>query len=457
MHLLALFLLLSAAPVARADESSTALPTLMRRSHQLGVFNGVALVWRKGQVVQEMALGAVDGAGTRALTPDDRFNLGSIGKEFSAVAIMRLRDQGKLAVDDKIARFLPDLPAWGATVSIRNLLEYTSGLPDINWRTVKNDAGVRADLLRVAAPAFEPGTKFAYTYSNVILRQFIVEGVTGLPFREYVGRELYAPCGMSASVVDPGPGVARVAHAFNDDLEDDPVELPVSGIPFVTARDLLKWNQCLHGGKLIAAESLRLLGHSFQPHNGGLGETRWDGQRLVWHKHDGQSRNFEAWMQSDLDRDVTIILLGNHKAQKLEDIAAAIAAILDGRPYRQPKRSVARYFQKQLDALPIGDFIALYGDTELTRAAELDFDRESGLNEMAYSLMARGRLTDAIQLFELNARRFPTSGNVHDSLGEAYLAGGDKARALASYRRALALDPSNENAADVVRRLERER
>jgi hypothetical protein len=76
----------------------------------------------------------------------------------------------------------------------------------------------------------------------------------------------------------------------------------------------------------LKRESIRLLGRSFEPRNGGLGDTEWDGEQLVAHSHEGQSRNFEALMRSDLKTGKTVILLGNSKRQKLHQIADAIEA-----------------------------------------------------------------------------------------------------------------------------------
>lgn len=257
MSLKALFVLVALAlcsgilPASASESPTEQIDELMRRSHELGIFNGVALVAQRGKVIYESPFGFADGAGTLKLTPGYRFNIGSIGKEFSAVAIMQLVERGKLSLDDPLAKHLPDLPAWAQKVTVRHLLEYTSGVADMHWNSVKNDADALADIRRIAAVDFDPGSKFAYTYNNIMLRQFVVEKITGVPFSQYMKAQLYKPCGMRDSLVDPDMRSPLIAHAFNDARKEDSLGMPVSGIPFVTARDLLRWNDCLHAGKAI--------------------------------------------------------------------------------------------------------------------------------------------------------------------------------------------------------------
>lgn len=309
---------------------------LMRRSHARGIFNGNVLVAHKGQIVYEHALGYADATLKVPLTLDHRFNIGSVTKEFSAVSIMMLEEQGRLTLDDTVAAHLPELPSWAARVSIRHLLDYTSGIPEINWDTIKSDRDVYADLLRVTALESEPGATFSYTNNNVSLRQFIVERLTGMPFNTFVERHIYSTCGMTSSTLNPPADAALIAKSFNNGFGQDPTDVPITGVVYVTGGDLYKWTQCLHGGTLIGPRSLSKLGHSFRPTNGGLGTTKWDGDTLTLHEHDGQSRNFEALMTTDLEDDVTVILMDNNKNLKLDSIAAAIRAILRGETYTAP-------------------------------------------------------------------------------------------------------------------------
>jgi hypothetical protein len=102
--------------------------------------------------------------------------------------------------------------------------------------------------------------------------------------------------------------------------------MPISGVVFANARDVLRWSECLHRERVISRQSLTLLGKSFNPGNGALGTVVWDGERIAEHRHLGQSRNFEALLFTDVPREITVVLLSNSKREKLEEILLAVVA-----------------------------------------------------------------------------------------------------------------------------------
>jgi CubicO group peptidase (beta-lactamase class C family) len=321
------FTMCAATPALSASSPvSPDIQAILQAAHDKGDFNGVALVAERGRIIHLAAYGTVGAAPDENLTANHRFNIGSISKEFSAVAIMQLRERHRLSLEDPILRFLPDLPQWAAPITVRNILDYTSGVPDMSWRTIKSDADAYADIRRFPAPEFEAGKQYAYTHNNVMLRQFIVERLTGMSFNAYVKQHIFKPCGMKRALLNAAPDAPQLARAFNAERKEDPTDMPVTGIGYMTARDVLDWTECLHGGRVIKRESIRLLGQGFEPRNGGLGDTVWVGGNLVAHSHEGQSRNFEALMRSDLKTGMTVILLGNNKRQNLHQIADAIEA-----------------------------------------------------------------------------------------------------------------------------------
>jgi CubicO group peptidase (beta-lactamase class C family) len=322
----ALALCTATGPVNAAAPLSPRIQEVLQAAHAKDEFNGVALVAERGKIVHAGAYGTVGAAREELLSIGHRFNIGSIAKEFSAVAIMQLLQRGLLSLDDSIARFLPDLPEWAANIKVRHLLDYTSGVPEMSWRTIKSDADAYADIRRVPALQFEPGTQYAYTYNNVMLRQFVVEKITGQSFNDYVRRRIFKTCGMRSAQLNMPPDAPQLARAFNRDKNEDSTDMPVTGVAYMTAGDLLDWSKCLHQGRVIKRESMQVLAKSFEPKNGALGHIRWNGEHLVAHSHEGQSRNFEALMRSDLEGGRTIILLSNSKRQNLQQIASAIEA-----------------------------------------------------------------------------------------------------------------------------------
>ncbi len=311
---------------ANAETPALRLDSLLTQAQQDGQFNGVALVARHDKVLLEKAYGHANPARSEPLSIQYRFNIGSIGKEISAVALVQLAELGKLSLDDSVAKYLPDIPAWAAEIRLRHLLDYTSGLPEMRWREVKNDADARKDVLALTALQFPPGTDYGYTYNNIMVRQFIIERVSGKRFADHAQRAITDRCGMDDSLFDPPPGTPHIARAFSDAGKFDEGEMPVFGIVFVTAHDLLRFSRCLHRGGLLKAASLQQLAQSDDEKEGPLGHVQWQDGKPGRHVHHGESRNNEALLRVDPASGVTIVLLSNNKHGKLHEIAAGVEA-----------------------------------------------------------------------------------------------------------------------------------
>lgn len=340
---------------------------------------------------------------------------------------------------------------------MKNLLQYTSGLPDINWKTVKSDADILGDLKTVKQLDFEPGTKYAYNNSNTFLQRRIIEKISGTTFQEFVKIKMLQPCGMQSAVVDPNLRGTNVAVSFNNDFVEDTRQFssPMSGWTAATTADLYKWTECLHDYKLINQVSFNEILKPFTPGNqSGLGGAETEGGIVKEHSHHGTSFDFEALMYSELSKDMAIILLTNNKNSKVFEIKDAIKSILQGAPYKMPKKSIRIVLMKKTDDSSAEEIVKLYNEIKAKQPNEYDFDNEQVFNQIGYSLMNRKRFEDAIKIFELNAKMFPKSANVYDSLGEAYFNKGDIKSALINYKKSLEINPNNEGAKKVINEIE---
>jgi CubicO group peptidase (beta-lactamase class C family) len=461
-HTFKTFFLLSAILISsinnlKAQENkATEIDSLIRGANGLGLFNGNVLVADNNHIIYKTALGFTDASKKTELTESYRFHIGSIAKEFNAVGIMILQEQGKLSLDDKVVKYLPDLPLWAEKVSIKNLMQYTSGLPDVKWASVKNDADNMADLKKLDKLNFEPGTSYNYNNNNVFLQRRIIEKVSGLTFNEFVQQKILNPCRMGTAIIDPTDADVLIAKAYNDNYQQDSLVVPVSGWTCLTIVDFYKWANCIASYKLINAASTRQIIYPVGPNKqAGLGGGSMDGDKLVTHIHDGSTLNYQALLIDNAPKGRVVILMTNNKQGNLYDINSAIQAILDGKPYHQLKKSILKHYQQALDTLNGGQIISFFKDLKTRHAHEYDFDNESTLNEIGYFLMGRNKVNDAITVFEYNTQLFPDSGNGYDSLGEAYYKQGDKQKALANYKRSLRLDPANENAKNIIAELEK--
>jgi CubicO group peptidase (beta-lactamase class C family) len=430
------------------------IDSMIRRANRLGVFNGNVLVADRNKIIYRSSIGKADASGKTKLTADYRFHIGSIAKEFNAVGIMLLKEEGKLNLDDKVSKYIPELPAWANKITMLNLLQYTSGLPNIKWKTVKSDADVMNELKKLDTLLFEPGTNYNYNNCNVFLQRHIIGRITGMPFNEFVKQRLLIPCKMDHSVLDPTYTDKLVARCFNNDGVQDSLESSMTGWTAVTLEDFYKWDKALAAYRLISPASTRTILYPSAPNRqSGLGGGGMKGDSIIRHAHDGTSKNYQALLVSEPPKGRVVILLTNNMQNNLYEFDRAIQAILDGKPYTQPKRSALVFFRNSLDSMSSRQVIDRYKELSMTMNAEYGFDNESVLNSIGYFFLGKGRFEDAIAVFEYNTKLFPSSGNVFDSLGEAYYKKGDRQNALLNYKSALALDPGNTTAQRIIEEL----
>jgi len=435
----ALACLTAALPMQESGTSNDKAETIRRmliEQHEDGQFTGSVLVARAGTVIYRDAIASTpDGASKLLTSPSD---IGSVAKGFTAMAVMMLAEQGRLSYDDLIARHVTELTGATPGITIRHLLTHTSGIPDVG------DLGIdRPDLrepdvldaIRTHHGRFaRPGLKYRYSNTGYILLAMAVENVTGRTFDAVLQSAIFDPLGMTNTRPERGPRTAEEAKGY--------------GGLFSTADDLLKWDQALDSDKLVGAKTLA---EGLVPPKVAEGESSYafgwnvvqkDGDTYMWHQ--GNAGGPRAFLGRRLRDRIAIIILTTGNSRRVE-IADAIVNILHGRPFVPPKLSLARRLLAVIDAQGVDAALALYEQLRGTAATRYDFS-EAELNSLGYTLLDGRRNVDAIRVFELNARQFPSSSNAFDSLGEALSRSGRRAEAVQAYSRALELDPSNVNA-----------
>lgn len=334
-------LLLSLLTVFQAfaqKSKSVQIEDYLNKAHQDGLFNGNVLIADHNKVVFKKAIGYADASRQTQLTTAYRFHIGSIAKEFDAVGIMMLEEQGKLNLNDKVARFFPDLPSWAQKISIKNLLQYTSGLPDIKWKTIHSDADNWKDLQALQQLDFEPGSTYAYNNNNTFMRRRVIEKVTGLSFEDFVKQKILKKAGIKNGLIDPDEQTKLMARSFDNEFKQDGLTVPISGWTCFNLDDFYTWMQAIKNFVLIGPASTRQIIIPFAPdQQAGLGGGTMKDNRIVTHIHDGTAMHFQALAITDADKGRTIILLSNQKQGNNYEIADAITAILDNKPYKTLK------------------------------------------------------------------------------------------------------------------------
>jgi CubicO group peptidase (beta-lactamase class C family) len=320
--------------------------------------SGVLLVAKEGVTVASKAAGVANKATGAAIDVNTKFNLGSMNKMFTSVAIAQLVQAGKLSFTDTIAKHLPDYPNKEVAdkVTIHQLLTHTSGL-GMYW----NDKFMaqREKLLTVAAHLplfvadpllFPPGEKFQYSNSGYMVLGAIIEKVSGQDYYSYVQEHIYKPAGMKdTGFYEPGKEIPNLAIGYSrmspdgkpsEEIRDNTNTREVKGGPagggYSTAPDLVKFQQALLGHKLLDKKHTDLIttGKVDGPrgmgrYGYGFGDNASGGKHSVGHNggSPGIAANFEMYPESGY----TAVALMNSDPPTMMPIARAIRERIPGK------------------------------------------------------------------------------------------------------------------------------
>ncbi len=377
LFLLSLLLALLLAPPSfsflQIDEDVTSsLKTYLDTAHTNWHFHGSVLVARNGNVVLKCGVGLADISTNAANTPSTKFLIGSVTKTFTAAAILRLEEKGKLSLNDPIVKYLPEYPAkTGARVAIHHLLSHTSGVPEA--ATVPQQLGDIAkskkpqDLIALFKDRpldFEPGQKYQYSNSGYVILGAIIEKGSGQSYYDYVEDNIFRPLGMKDSGYSEDystrPGFAR---GYGEGPEGKLVPAPyihpslgyAAGALYSTVEDMLKWDQALSSEKILSRRSLDKM---FRPVKDDYGcgwlITETFGRKDIF--HGGGTPGFSAWVERWSGERTFVVVLANTVAAPTGEIGRSLAAILFGEKFELPKARRAI----RLDSKFLEDYIGVY-------------------------------------------------------------------------------------------------
>ncbi len=291
-------------------------------------FSGGILVAKDGNIIYEKYAGYANPKIKEVFTDSTSTHIASSGKTFTGMAILRMAQDGLIALDDQMEKFFPGFPYPG--VSVQMLLTHRSGLPNYVYFMPKNEWKDRQvtnqdvlDYMVTKKPnrSFSPGRRFSYSNTNYVLLALIIEKVSGLSFPDYMKARYFEPLGMHHTFVYSAKTNQNVISSYqaggsvwdNDHLEGTYGDKNI----YTTPRDLLKWDQAFYTDQII---NKTFLDSAFTPysnerpsvHNYGLG---WrllmlpNGKKVVY--HNGRWHGFNAAFARLIDEKVTIIVLGN--------------------------------------------------------------------------------------------------------------------------------------------------
>ncbi len=312
-------------------------------------FMGNILVAKNGIVVYENSYGYANHAIKDTLTLEHKFQIGSVSKQFTSMAIMILKEKGLLDYQDNIKKYIDNFPY--ENITVYQLLTHRSGLSNYNYfsddytdkeTTIYNKDVVNMIIDSVPLPYYKPNYRFDYCNTNYVLLAEIVERVSGIEFEKFVKKEIFIKAGMLNSQIFIKGKQERIykaatgyhfkwlvaQHSYQDGVTGD------KGV-YATVEDLFRWDKALYENKIVADSVLNEAFLPAQPEkkgdmNYGFGwrlRTCIDGSRLIF--HGGWWRGFNALFIRDLKNRVTIVILSNIRTKSISNSFRELLGIFD--------------------------------------------------------------------------------------------------------------------------------
>ncbi len=324
----------------------------------------IAIV-RNGEVVKARGYGLANVELNVAASPETIYQSGSVGKQFTATAVMMLVEDGKIALDDKINKYFTDAPERWSSITVRHLLTHTAGTTDYPKDFDFRRDYTEADLLRKAAEiplAFAPGEKWSYSNMGYAMLGILISKVTGKFYGEFLQKRIFKPLGMNTariiSEADIIPNRAAGYRQEKGELKNQAWVSPsmnttADGSLYLTVLDMAKWDAALYTEKLLKKSSLDQMWTPVKLNNGktkqyGFG---WAFEDVRGHKiieHGGAWQGFTSHIARYVDDKLTVIVLVNRAGANPGAIAHGIAGLYNPE-LAPPERKEARVDPKVLN------------------------------------------------------------------------------------------------------------
>lgn len=365
--------------IVAASTSSVSAQTLDERfdeyltaAEEVLHFAGAVMVAKEGEVVFSRGYGMADKADSIPNTPDTKYLLASITKQFTAAAILQLAEKKRLSLNHPASKYLPDYPKKiGDRVTIFHLLTHTSGIAEYTAQPQFGEIYLKAATHEEVVATFkdiplqiEPGSEWRYSNSGYYLLGLIIEKVSGEPYGEYIRKHIFEPLGMHSSGYPEGwidfPGLAT-GHTFDSTGSLIPAEVIYNTLPYSagglysTVNDMAKWDAGLRDVRVLKESSLSKMFTPFKWRY-ALG---WEVDTLfghTWAYHGGQGAGFCTAFMRFVDDPFCVVVLSNNDAGYVQRMAFDLAAVAYGEPYDVPVTKTPI----TVDTAALDDYLGVY-------------------------------------------------------------------------------------------------
>ncbi len=353
--LLFVALAVQAAAQAPANDLTSAINQEMEKMFKANDPGAAVIVVKEGQVVFRKGYGMANLELGVAIEPDMIFRIGSITKQFTAVSILMLMEQGKLSLSDEITKFLPDYPTQGHKITIEHLLTHTSGIRSYTgmneWRPLwRKDLKLTEliDIFKNQPMDFAPGAKWSYNNSGFVLLGAIVEKVSGQSYADFVEKNIFAPLGMKQSFYDNtqriiprrAAGYSRNGSGYANAEYLSMSHPHAAGSLMSTVDDLAKWDAALYTEKLVKQDSLKKAWTAFVLNDGkpttygyGWGVNTLQGMQMI--THSGGINGFTCDAVRLPETRVYVAILTNREGGA-GNLTKKFAVLASGKEWQEP-------------------------------------------------------------------------------------------------------------------------
>ena len=344
---LALVLILSINCTAQNGSVTSKIDEYVQTEMKAQQIPGVSLaVIRNGEIVFAKGYGLANVEHQVPVKPETIFQSGSMGKQFTATAVMLLMEEGKLALDDKISKYVSEAPETWRNITIRHLLTHTSGMtdypPDFDFRRDYTEDELYEHAKRIPL-AFQPGEKWSYSNLGYLMLGILIHKASGKFYGDFLQERVFKPLNMTTARViseaDIIPNRASGYRLANGQLKNQNWVSPTmnttaDGALYLNVYDMAKWDAALYTEKILKRSSLQQMWTPVKLNNGqthaygfgwALGSVR--GHRYV--QHGGAWQGFKAQITRYIDDKLTVVLFANQARANQSKLAQGIAALLD--------------------------------------------------------------------------------------------------------------------------------
>lgn len=460
--------------LVKAQSKAEAIEKIFSKYHAFENFQGVVLVAESGEVIYRKAFGLANREWGIPNQIDTRFNIASVSKQFTAMLVMQLIEEGKIHLDSTMSAYYPEYRQdIGRKVTIHHLLSHSSGIPNYTslpyvWSDSLQLRYTKQELVRKFCShdlEFKPGSRYQYNNTGYFLLSMIVEKVTGKDYEAVLEERILQPVGLKNTAVDSRDKIIpRRAYGYEKEGEEfinaaDIYMQNLQGVGnlYSTVDDLFAWDRALCSDKIMSRKSIDLMQTAYteksstwiSPYLNSYGYgvgiadislNKKKSTRMIFHS--GHIRGFSCYFARFPEDRHTIIMLsntGNVSTARMNEITQQVKNVLYDLPYEMPERSLVSELLQVIESR--GAEAAIRHFYQLKDSFPYEFKNVRGdLNELGTALSNDNKPIEALEIFKLNAKLYPDWAS-YQRLAFAYLQNGDAQEAGRYYKKSITLNP----------------